>query len=117
MNKKNISHTLILLSTFIFPLKAFASCDNFADSGMSLKRNSFKLSLISTSQINFQSEDQIYKALRMAESKARFALTNGYKRLNKLETASVIVPGIMKTGQCYDERGSFVRVTVETSLD
>ena len=53
----------------------------------------------------------------MADNKARFALANAYKKLNKLETASVIVPGIMKTGQCYDEKGSLVRVTLETSLN
>ena len=53
----------------------------------------------------------------MADNKARFALANAYKKLNKLETASVIVPGMMKTGQCYDETGSFVRVTFEKSLN
>ena len=117
MNKNKISHTIILLLTFIFPLKAFASCDNSPDNGLFIKKDDNKKSLISTFQINFQSEDQIYEALTMAENKARFALANEYKKLNKLETASVIVPGIMKTGQCYDEKGSFVRVTLETSLD
>ena len=53
----------------------------------------------------------------MADNKARFALANAYKKLNKLETAGAIVPGIMKIGQCYDKKGSFVKVTLKTSLD
>ena len=117
MNKNKISYTLILFSTFIFPLKAFASCDNFTDSGVFIKENDNKKSLISTSQINLQSEDEIFKSLRMAGIKAKFALANAYKKLNKLETASVLVPGMMKTGQCYDEKGSFVKVTYEMSLN
>ena len=117
MNKNKIAHKIILLLTFIFPLKAFASCDNSPKNGLFIKKDDNKKILISTFQINFQSEDQIYKALRMAENKARFALANEYKKLNKLETASVIVPGIMKIGQCYDEKGSFVKVTLKTSLD
>ena len=118
LNKWRVfAHTIILLVTFIFPLKAFASCDNSPNNGLFIKKDDNKKFLISTFQINFQSEDQIYKALRMAENKARFALANEYKKLNKLETASVIVPGIMKIGQCYDEKGSFVKVTLKTSLD
>ena len=39
------------------------------------------------------------------------------KKVNKLETHSLIVPGIIKTGQCYDEKGSYVRVTLETLLN
>tara|TARA_B100000085_G_C18505741_1_gene497455 strand:+ start:867 stop:1220 length:354 start_codon:yes stop_codon:yes gene_type:complete len=117
MNRNKISYIFSLLFTVLFPLEAFASCDNSPDNGLFIKKDENKKSLISTFQINFESEDQIYKALRMAENKARFALANAYKKLNKIETASVIVPGMMKTGECYDEKGSFVKVTLETSLD
>ena len=121
MSKNKITSLIILFLTFIFPLNAFASCKNSPETGLFIITEDNKKKLISTYQINFQSDDLItddliYRAIRMAENKATFRLVNGYNKLKKIESQSSIVSGLMKSGQCY-EKGKFVKVTFEKALD
>ena len=112
MNKlKKISCAIFLLVTVFNPLDAFASCEKFPKEGLLIKTKDENKRLLSTFQIDIQSEDEIFRAFSMAENKAKFAIM---KELTKNGMSNI--SNLMKLGQCY-EPGKFVRVTFGKTLD
>ena len=113
MNKlKKISCALYVLVAVFNPLNSFASCKTFHKEGLLLIKTKGQNSrLLSTSQIDVESEDEIFRAFSMAENKAKIALM---KELTKNEMGNL--SNLIKKGQCY-EPGKFVRVTFGKTLE
>ena len=111
MNKlKKISCAIYGLVAIFNPLDAFASCVTFPREGLLIKTKGQNTRLLSTSQIDVDSEDEIFRAFSMAENKAKFAIM---KELTKNKMGNI--SNLTKEGQCY-EPGKFVRVTIGKTI-
>ena len=101
---------MYLLVAVFNPLDAFASCETFPKEGLLIKTKGQNTRLLSTSQIDVDSEDEIFRAFSMAENKAKFAIM---KELTKNKMGNI--SNLTKEGQCY-EPGKFVRVTIGKTI-
>ena len=68
---KKISYSIYLLIAIFYPLEIFASCENSPQKGLLIETKNESTKLISTYQIDIQSEDEIFRALIMAENQAK----------------------------------------------
>ena len=113
MNRNKISYIFSLLFTVIFPLEAFASCENAPLPGVKLTVEEDKYKIISTYENRQMSTDAdlINYSLRVAEFKAQSEIYK-FLGINRNETT---LP-LFKLGECVT-LGKFVRVSYGTSID
>tara|TARA_Y100000589_G_scaffold297192_1_gene304812 strand:+ start:607 stop:966 length:360 start_codon:yes stop_codon:yes gene_type:complete len=111
MNQNKISYICFLLFTVIFPLEAFASCENAPLPGVKLIVEEEKYKIISTYQKIYNNERELDSLIKVAEYKAQSEI---YKFLGIDQNENTLQ--LFKLGQCYTS-GEFVRVSYGTRID
>ena len=113
MNRNKISYIFSLLFTVIFPLEAFASCENAPLPGVKFTVEEDKYKIISTYEKRERSTNanKINFSIKVAELKAQSEI---YKFLG-IDQNETALP-LFKLGECVT-LGEFVRVSYGTRID
>ena len=111
MSQNKISYICSLLFTVIFPLEAFASCENAPLPGVKLIVEEDKYKIISTYEKSYNNERKLDFSIKVAELKAQSEI---YKYLGINQNENTLK--LLKLGQCVTS-GEFVRVSYGTKID
>ena len=111
MKKNKISYIFSILFAVIFPLEAFASCENAPLPGVKLIDEEDQYKIISTYEKSYKIERAEEFSIKVAEIKAKSEI---YKFLGVNQNE--IKLQLFKLGQCVTS-GEFVRVSYGTKID
>ena len=114
-----ISHVIIILFTFIFPLNTLAAtCEDYVNSpktGLTIQKKGDQKRLISTYRAKYKSQEEYFEAFDKALTKARITLISKYKELKKGDYMQY-AKGIQTLGTCTTP-GKYLKVSVGRRFD
>tara|TARA_Y100000589_G_scaffold1450_1_gene1254 strand:+ start:291 stop:650 length:360 start_codon:yes stop_codon:yes gene_type:complete len=111
MKQYKILYLFSILFVVIFPLEAFASCDNYPLPGVKLIEEEDKYKIISTYEKSYKIEQARDFSIKVAGIKAQSEI---YKFLGVNQNNVKLK--LLKIGQCVTS-GEFVRVSYGTKVD